>query len=111
MSTDPIVAPDPPTIEAEDAVVRDPPGAVGAIPLPWLLLHFIRCVEKPSWEEVEEYLRGGKNRDQVETYLREHPEFEEVLRWMRNEVEEEKRQTPIPARPDADKSRPPRLAH
>jgi hypothetical protein len=54
---------------------------------------------RPSWDEVDEYLREGKHRGAVERYAAGDPDFEEVLRWMRNEIEAEE--------PDADSTRTP----
>jgi hypothetical protein len=57
--------------------------------------------ERPSWDEVDEYLREGKHRSLVERYSASHPDFAEVLRWMRNdhdaeEIDADSTRTPVP---------------
>jgi hypothetical protein len=44
---------------------------------------------RPSWDEVDAYVREGKHRSQVERYAAGDPDFAEVLRWMRNDFEAE----------------------
>jgi hypothetical protein len=60
--------------------------------------------ERPSWDEVDEYVREGKHVARVERYAGRHPDFAEVIRWLRNEVEAEERaadSTPHPFAPMA----------
>jgi hypothetical protein len=93
MSREQLVGPDHHVIGRDGALRRE---RREADLFRWLLFH--RCAERPSWDQVEEYLREQKHTALVEKYAREHPDFAEVLRWMRNELEDEgDRSTPTPA--------------
>lgn len=56
---------------------------------------------RPSWDEVDEYVREGKHSSLVERYAAADPDFAEVVRWMRNDLEAEEidvdsTRTPLP---------------
>jgi len=55
-------------------------GVVRRIPLP-------ASPQRPSWDEVDEYLHDGRHRQAVEHHATIDPDFADVLRWMRNDLE------------------------
>jgi hypothetical protein len=67
------------------------------------LRRFVYELSRPSWEEVEEYVREGRHSERVEEYEREDPVFAEILRWMRHEAG---RTTPVPPSGEGRTSRP-----
>ena len=83
------------TEKAPSILPRVSAGGSGVLPRLVAPVHS----QRPSWDEVDEYLREGKHRGRVERYAAGDPDFAEVLRWMRNELEAEE--------PDADSTRTP----
>jgi hypothetical protein len=79
--------------EREEEASPGPTAAddpLGAPPKPVTQSCVLRVprAERPSWDEVDEYLLSGSHRERVEGYARRDPAFAEVLRWMRNERDE-----------------------